>query len=245
MATVSSMRDLEVGRLLRILRIRRGWRLRDVAVRCGLSPATIGRTELGLISSVAVLRAHAAVLDLRVEIRVVGRGTDVARLLDEEHAAIVESLAANLMRAGWAVEAEASYSEYGERGRIDLLAFHSASTALAVVEVKTELADLQDLFGSLDMKVRLAPVLGRRRGWPASRVVRVLAVAGTDVNRSVVRTHPALFAPFVRRWLSDRGLQVRDQERMLLWIPAAAAGRRGWLAGRRRVRPKPSEGHRS
>jgi transcriptional regulator with XRE-family HTH domain len=228
-----------------MLRIRRGWRLRDLAVHCGLSPATIGRTELGSISSVAVLRAHAAALDLRVEIRLVGRGTDVARLLDDEHAAIVETLAAALVRAGWAVEPEASYSEYGERGRIDLLAFDPARRVLEVVEVKTELADLQDLFGSLDVKVRLAPMLGRRRGWSPSRVVRVLAVAATAANRSVVHTHPALFAPFESRSLRDRGLPVRDQERVLLWIPASAAGRRRWLAGRRRVRPKPSTRRRS
>jgi transcriptional regulator with XRE-family HTH domain len=239
------VRDLDVGRLLRMLRIRRGWRLRDVAVRCGLSPATIGRTELGSIQSVAVLRAHAAVLDLRVEIRVVGRGTDVARLLDEEHAAIVESLARNLMRAGWAVEAEASYSEYGERGRIDLLAFHAASATLAVVEVKTELADLQDLFGSLDVKVRLAPRLGVRKGWRASRVVSVLAVAVTAANQSVVGEHPALFSSLARQSLRDRGFRARDQERVLLWVPASAAGRRTWLAGRRRVRPRRSDGPRS
>ena len=169
----------------------------------------------------------------------VGRGTDVARLLDDEHAAIVETLAAVLVRGGWVVEAEASYSEYGERGRIDLLAFDPVGRILEVVEVKTELGDLQDLFGSLDVKVRLAPGLGRRRGWPASQVVRMLAVAATEANRSVVRAHPALFAPFESRWLRDRGLQVRDQERVLLWIPASAAGRHSWRAGRRLVRHWP------
>lgn len=230
------MRDLEVGRLLRMLRIRRGWRLRDVADRCGLSPATIGRTELGSIASVRVLRTHAAALDLRVEWRVVGRGADVARLLDEEHAAIVETLAAAFGQGGWRVEAETSYSEYGERGRIDLLAFDPAGTVLAVVEVKTELADLQELFGSLSVKARLAPGLGRRQGWRASRVVTVLAVAATAANRSIVGAHPALFSPFERRWLRDRGVPALERERVLLWIPASAAGRRRWLAGRRRVR---------
>ncbi|MGZ6256697.1 MAG: helix-turn-helix domain-containing protein [Candidatus Limnocylindria bacterium] len=107
------MRDLELGRLLRMLRIRRAWRLRDMAGRCGLSRATIGRHELGSIGSVSVIRTHAAALDIRVEWRVVGRGSDVARLLDEEHAAIVETLAARMTRAGWQVEAEASFSEYG------------------------------------------------------------------------------------------------------------------------------------
>lgn len=230
------MRDLEVGRLLRMLRIRRGWRLRDVADRCGLSPATVGRSESGSISSVLVLRAHAAVMDIRVEFRLVGRGTDVARLLDEEHAAIVEAIAASLGRAGWQVEAESSYSEYGERGRVDLLAFDPATAVLAVVEVKTELADLQDLFGSLSVKTRLAPGIGMREGWRASRVVSVLAIAATAANRAIVGAHPALFSPFESRWLRERGLPVSDRQRVLLWIPASSAGRERWLAGRRRVR---------
>lgn len=230
------MRDLEVGRLLRMLRIRHGWRLRDVAERCGLSTTTIGRTELGSIASLSVIRAHAAVLDLRIEWRVVGRGGDVARLLDQEHAAMVETLAGYLTRAGWLVEPESSYSEYGERGRIDLLAFEPASHVLAVVEVKTELADLQDLFGGLSAKARLAPRIGRRRGWQDSGVVTVLAVAATGPNRSIVGNHPTLFSPFEHRWLRGQRLPRLEGDRLILWIPAATAGRSSWLAGRRRVR---------
>lgn len=234
------MRDLETGRLFRMLRIRRGWRLRDVADRSGLSPATIGRIELGSIASVSVIRAHAAALDIRVEWRVVGRGADVARLLDEEHAAIVETMAASLAGAGagWQAEAESSYSEYGERGRIDLLAFDPVAKVLAVVEVKTELADLQELFGSLSVKARLAPGLGRRNGWHALRVVTVLLVAATAANRSIVGAHPALFSPFERRWLRAGRMPTLEGDRLLVWIPASAAGRRSWLAGRRRVRRK-------
>lgn len=232
------MRDLEVGRLLRMLRIRRGWRLRDVADRCGLSTATIGRTELGSIGSLHAIRAHAAALEVRAEWLLVGRGTDVVRLLDEEHAAIVEALAAAFRGDGWRVEAEASYNEYGERGRVDLLALPSADGILAVVEVKTELADLQDLFGGLSAKARLAPRIARRLGWPAARVVTMVAVAATARNRSIVSAHPTLFAPFVRRRLPERGLPMFPGDRLLLWVPPSAAGRRRWLAGRRRVRPK-------
>jgi transcriptional regulator with XRE-family HTH domain len=219
-----------------MLRIRRGWRLRDVADRCGLSVTTIGRHELGAVASVSVIRAHAAVLDLRVEWRMVGRGADVARLLDEEHAAIVETVAAAMNRAGWQTEAEASYSEYGERGRVDLLAFDQASRVVAVVEAKTELADLQDLFGSLGVKARLAPALGLRKGWREARVLTVLAVAATHANRSIVGAHPALFSRFQRGWLRGGHLPRFGGDRVLLWIPAAATGRRSWVAGRRRVR---------
>lgn len=230
------MRDLEVGRLLRMLRIRHGWRLRDVADRCGLSTATIGRTELGIISSAHILRQHAASLDLRVEWRVVGRGADVARVLDDEHAAIVNALAGTLRHSGVMLEAEASFSEYGERGRIDLLGFDPASETVLVVEVKTELADLQDLFGGLNIKTRLAPTLARRLNWPVSRTATMLAVAATARNRATVRSHAALFEPFTRQWLRGGRISVAGGGRTLLWVPASAVGRRHWLAGRRRVR---------
>jgi transcriptional regulator with XRE-family HTH domain len=233
----SAVRDLEVGRLLRMLRIRRGWRLRDVADRCGLSVTTIGRTEQGWVASVAVIRAHAAVLDVRVEWRVIGRGAEVIRLLDEEHAAIVEVVATRAVEAGMSTEAEVSYSEYGERGRIDLMASKPGTGVLAVVEVKTELADLQDLFGSLNAKGRLAPTLASRRGWATDRVVIILALAATAANRSVVSAHPVLFRGFTRRWLHGSPLTLPDRaDRLLLWVPARAAARDSWLAGRRRVR---------
>jgi len=234
------VRDLEVGRLLRMLRIRRGWRLRDVADRCGLSTATIGRTELGIITSAHVLRQHAASLDLRVEWRVVGRGADVARVLDDEHAAIVNALAATLRRAGLPLEAEASFSEYGERGRIDLVAFDPASETILVVEVKTELADLQDLFGGLNVKTRLAPTIAKRLSWPVSRTVTILAVAATARNRATVRSHAALFEPFARQSLRGGRISVAGGGRRLLWVAASAVGRRHWLAGRRRVRTRPA-----
>jgi hypothetical protein len=41
-----------------------------------------------------------------------------------------------------------------------------------IVEVKTQLLDLQDLFGSLSVKERLAATIAERRGWKASRCVR-------------------------------------------------------------------------
>ena len=243
------MRDLEVGRLLRMLRIRRGWRLRDIADRCSLSTATIGRIELGSIGSLRALRTHAAGLDVRAEWRLVGRGADIARVLDEEHAAIVEALAAAFRRGGWRVEAEASYSEYGERGRVDLLVegpgTQPGRQVLAMIEVKTELADLQDLFGGLSVKARLAPRVARRLGWSGGRVVTVLAMAATAGNRLVVRTHPALFDPFPRRWFRAPAVPILDGDRALLWIPASAARRRRWLAGRRRVRPPSGEEERS
>lgn len=236
---MSRVDDLAAGRMLRMLRLRRRLRLADLAARSRLSASALGRHERGIILSLSGLRRHAAALDVRIELLLVGRGADLPRLRDSEHAAIVNVLAARYASAGWIAQAEVSFSQYGERGRIDLLAATQAPGAalLHVVEVKTELADLQDVLGSLDVKRRLAPAVARRLGWPAARVAVVLALASTAHNRSVVRRHSSLFGGFAPQTLrqSPHVADARN-DRVLLWVPPAAAKRGTWLAGRRRMR---------
>ena len=222
------------GRFLRMLRIRRGWRQEDVATRCGLSTSVIGRHEGGLVQSVAALERHADAFGLRIRLSLTGRGGELDRLRDEEHAAIVEVMAAWLRSLGFAVEAEASFNEWGERGRFDLLAFDGASETLLLVEAKTEFTDLQDLFGSLDMKQRLASRIAERRGWNVRRCVVVLAVAASPFNRRIVRSHRALFAAYTVRRISRSALHAGG--RVLMWIDAGRAARPAWTGARRRVR---------
>jgi len=49
----------------------------------------------------------------------------------------VERVLAELRGHGWLVAAEASFNRYGERGSIDVLAFHPADRVVLVVEVKS------------------------------------------------------------------------------------------------------------
>lgn len=223
---------IAMGRVLRMLRLRRDWRQSDVAEKAGISSSAVGRHESGVIGLLGVLEKHAAVFGLRVDVRMVGRAGSLIRLGDEEHARIVETVAAWFREHGFLTEAEASFSEWGERGRIDLLAFDPATGTLVVVEVKTQLLDLQDLFGSLNVKERLAATIAERRGWRVSRCVTVLAVANTAANRAVVREHPSLFADFDSRRLTIAGLRLG--RRITHWVKADGdAG--SWLAGRQRV----------
>lgn len=233
------MNPIPMGRLLRMVRLRRGWRQRDVAARAGLSAAAIGRHENGRIGSLSALEMHASVFGLRVEVRLLGRAGQLARVADEEHAAIVEALAAWFRDAGCQTETEASFSEWGERGRIDLLAFDPATGLLAVAEVKTQLLDLGDLFGSLNVKERLAGTVAQRRGWVVRRSVSLLAVADTSANREIVRKHPTLFAEFARRRLG-RATFTPDDARLLTWVSHEEAARPPWVAGRERVRVRRS-----
>lgn len=225
------MDTLRVGRVLRMLRFRRGWRLTDVSARSGISVSSLSRHEQGVIDSLSRIERHGRALDVRFDLRPVGRGADLIRTLDAEHAAIVNVLAASIQSADGRFELEASYSEWGERGRIDLLATHA--DRLIICEVKTELGDLQDLFGSLNIKLRLAPRIAGRLGMRGSPIC-LLAVASTERNRAVVAEHQALFASFrIHRFGGSIPLH---SNRILLWVPPGAAGRRRWLAGQRRVR---------
>ena len=48
----------------------------------------------------------------------------------------------------WVVRPEVSFSIYGERGVIDVLAWHPARRAILVIELKTELVDINELMGT-------------------------------------------------------------------------------------------------
>ena len=218
-----------------MLRIRKDWRQSDVAAKAGISSSAVGRHENGIIGSLPIFEKHAAVFGLRIDVRVLGRAGSLVRLADEEHARIVELVAAWFRERGFLTETEASFSEWGERGRIDRLAFDPPTRLLVIVEVKTQLLDLQDLFGSLNVKERLARTIAERRGWAAVRLVAVLAVASTVANRQVVRDHPSLFAAFTARRLTIGGL--RSEGRVIHWVNAEV-GHGSWLAGRQRVSRK-------
>lgn len=222
-----------------MVRIHREWRQCDVASRARVSASVIARHERGVINSLTMLERHAAALELRVELRLLGRSGQLVRLADEEHAAIVEALADWLRRAGFEVEAEASFSEWGERGRIDLLAYDPRTRTVVIVEVKTLLLDLQQLLGSLNVRERLVSSIAARRGWTVERRITMLAVAGTAANRKVVRTHAALFQPFTVRRLGQPGIDAAG--RVLVWVTPQRTARRTWVAGRERVRPRSRE----
>jgi transcriptional regulator with XRE-family HTH domain len=217
-----------------MLRIGRGWRQRDVGTKAKLSAAAIGRHENGILGSPDALERHAAAFSLRLDLTLHGRAGELARLADEEHAAIVEAVAATFRRLRFVMETEASFSEWGERGRIDLLAFDPRSGTLVIVEAKTQLLDLQDLFGALNIKERLGSTLSSLRGWQVRHRASVLAVAVTSANREVVGAHPSLFAGFAVRRLS--AFREGTDGRILFWVAAAKAARAAWIAGRQRVR---------
>ena len=58
-----------------------------------------------------------------------------------------------------------SFSIGRERGVIDSLAVHAASRASLVIELKTEIVDVNELIATFDRKARLAQRIATERGW--------------------------------------------------------------------------------
>jgi transcriptional regulator with XRE-family HTH domain len=239
---IGQMKDQQLGRLFRLLRVRKGWRQEDAAGRARVSRKVVQKIEHGDVghTSLDLVRRYGNAFDLRVDLLVGGRGGDLARTVDEEHALIVERIAGLVTDSGWVVEPEASFNHYGDRGRVDLLAYHAAIGTLLIVEVKTVFTDLQEMFGSMNIKLRVAPHIARDRGWQVRQTGSLLAVASSAVSLKIVRRHATLFAPFasttaqVRQWIRR---PVADA-RMLLWV-SPPPNKRAWNAGRQRVRLSP------
>jgi hypothetical protein len=92
----------------------------------------------------------------------------------------------------WALAPEVSYSIYGERGVIDILAWHPGRRALLIIELKTDIVDVNDLVGSADRRKRLARTIAAERGWEPASVSVWVIVASSRTNRRRIAEHRAL-----------------------------------------------------
>jgi transcriptional regulator with XRE-family HTH domain len=237
------MDDLGFGRLVRLARIRRGWRQQDLADRAGVSRSTVSRIERGHLGSLPldVVRAVAAALDIRIDVAARTRAIDMDRVLNARHSGLASFVIAWLATFdGWDIRPEVSFSEYGERGMIDLLCWHAASRSLLVIELKTELVDFNELLGTMDRKRRLAWSIARQLGWDPTSVSTALLVADSMTNRRRAGAH----APLLRAALPDAARTLvhwlrapREAVHALRFVSDARPGNvRNGFAGPTRVR---------
>jgi transcriptional regulator with XRE-family HTH domain len=199
------------GRGIRALRLRRRLRQEDLAGKAGVSRGVIARIEQGHAERVTVARLQrvAAALGARVTCRLTWNGEGLDRLLDADHAAIVEQVVRILRADGWLVATEVSFNHFGERGSIDVLAFHVGERVILVVEVKSVVPDVQLTLVTLDRKQRLAIQIATARGWDAVAVARLLVIRENRTARRRVAAHAATFGNAfparvaeIRRWLA-------------------------------------------
>lgn len=189
------MDDQRVGTSLRAIRHRKKLRQEDVAARAGTSPTMVARVERGALANVPLgtIRRIAVALDARLDVIVRWHGGDFDRLISARHAGMHEAMA-RMFRdlQDWVVEPEVSFSVYGERGVIDIVAWHPGRRQMLIIELKTELVDVNELLATLDRKRRLAWVVARERGWVPEAVSAWVVVADGRTNRRTVADHSAV-----------------------------------------------------
>jgi len=185
-----------LGGDIRLLRVRRGWSQSRLAKEVGRSRWVIGEIEAGRGGRLRmdVLATIAIALGGRLSVRLQYQGEGLDRLRDRDHARIVEWIVAELIALGWEVATEVSFNVYGERGVIDILAFHAGSGSLLVIEVKTVVPDVGGMLGTLDRKTRHAAEIAKARGWEARTVSKLLVMRDTTTTRRRVAEHMATFA---------------------------------------------------
>ena len=176
-----------------------------------MSHELVSRLERGQLRGVTIesLDRIATALDATLVIQLRWQGEQLDRMLDAAHASLQESVTQMLAGAGYLVRTEVSFNHFGDRGRVDVVAFHAPTQILLVVEIKSVLGDLQETLGRLDIKTRVGAVLCRELGWPSpSAAVPVLVMGERRTARRIVERHAALFLRFslrglaARRWVS-------------------------------------------
>jgi len=222
------MSDVRFGVTVRVVRIRRRWRQRDLAERAGVSREAVSRIEGGDVGSFTLdlARRVCAALEIDLELLPRGRGAELDRLVNARHSALHESVARWLAEEfpAWVLAPEVSFNIYGERWVIDLVAWHPGRRALVVIEFKTEIVDTGDLVSTMDRRRRLARAIVKDRGWEAATVSTWVILTRSRTNerrlsafRTTLRTAFPHDGRRMRAWLRDpagsvAGLSLWDRD---------------------------------
>jgi hypothetical protein len=202
--------------------------------------------ECGRIEDVSLraLRRHARALGGELRVELLFRGGELDRLMDEGHAALVGAVATRLEHLGWETRPEVSFAVFGERGSVDLVAWHAGSATLLVIEVKTELVSIEETLRRHDAKTRLAArIVEERFGWRPRRVARLLVLPDATTPRRQVRHNDAVLRTAypargarLRAWLRSPSGSVAG----LAFVPPTTDGRTvASPVSRRRIRRVP------
>jgi transcriptional regulator with XRE-family HTH domain len=192
---------------VRALRRKRCWTQDELAAKARVSRTAVWRIERGHADRVAVdvLARVAAALGARINVRLLWQGEGLDRLLDAGHADLVERTLELLAASDWLVATEVSFNVRGERGSIDILAFHPDTGSLLVIEIKSVVPDMQAMLSGIDRKGRLARDIAQDRGWQVTSVTRLLVLPDDRTARRRVERHAATF----RTALPARTIEVR------------------------------------
>lgn len=220
------MDAVRFGLGIRAIRRHRGWTQYELAARAGVSQSAVSRAERGDAWRLTVRTLHrvAEALGARAAVRLLWQGEALDRLLDAAHAGLVDQVISLLRAAGWEVIPEATFNHFGERGSIDVLAWHPVHGALLVIEVKSVVPDVQALLSGVDRKERIARKLATERGWSVGSVSRLIVLPEDRTVRRRIEAHAATFelvcparTRAVRRWIAEPAAALAG----LLFLPAS------------------------
>lgn len=163
------------------------------------------------------IRSHFLALGASVRVTAWWNGAALDRILDERHAAIVDALVKLLRSLGWLVEPEVSFSDYGERGSIDVFGANREARAVFVGEAKSEWGSIEETLRRLSIKTRLAPKIAERVfGFRPAVIASVLVFPDDRTARRVADRYAAtLDAAYpsrsreVRQWLHQPAASLR------------------------------------
>jgi transcriptional regulator with XRE-family HTH domain len=211
---------------LRALRRRRGWTQAQVARRARVSQAAVSRAERGQAWDLTMrtILEIAEALGARASPGLYWQGEALDRLLDAAHAGLVDQVVSLLSSEGWRVVPEATFNHFGERGSVDVLAWHPEHEALLIVEVKSVMPDVQAMLAGVDRKHRIGRRLAAERGWRVRTISRLIVFPEDRTVRRRLAEHASTFdvayparTREVRRWIRLPSGPISG----LLFLPAS------------------------
>lgn len=224
------MEEQRAGKVLRAVRRRRGLTQADLAGLAGVAQQTVSLLERGKASDATLrtVKQVAAPLGITVDLILRWKGPELDRLVDARHAGIVKAVVSRLAPE-WQTVVEYTFNPYGDRGSVDVLAWHAAARVLLLVEVKSEPDSLESVLRSMDVKVRVVPpLIARERGWRVRSLGAVLVLPDeTTARRAVARMSPIFDVALparsvaVRGWLREPACPMRG-----IWFLADTPTRR-------------------
>jgi transcriptional regulator with XRE-family HTH domain len=235
---------VKIGNTFRAIRLELRLRQADVGARSGVSQQTISDVECGMFGALSVNTycRIAAVLNADILLAPRWRGAKLDRILDRRHATLQNRTVELLTSLGWQVATEVPFNRYGDRGSVDILGWRPESRALLIVEIKSEIASLEETLRILNMKRRVLPAeMRRERSWDARYIASLLVLPDATTHRRLVKRHEALIAASlpergrdVRRWLAQPAGDLRG----LAFLPFTGdGGAMRKVPPNRRVRP--------
>lgn len=205
------MNDIRLGNALRVLRIRKHLRQSDVARRAGVSRQLVGRVEAGSASRypMGTVRSIANALGARLDTYLRYQGAELDRIVNAAHGDLHREVGGFIDELdGWVWLPEVTFSHFGERGIIDILAWHPETRSLLIVELKTELVDPQGLVAVMHRRARLGRTVAADQGWDPLTISSWVVVRKSRAERRRLHQHERMLrrafpldGRTMRKWL--------------------------------------------